>query len=285
MPGATLSMPKIVYGTAWKKGETARYVKQAVLAGFRGIDTACQPKHYQEELVGQAIAELASKHSIQRSSLWIQTKYTAIGGQDPSKPLPYDPRSSIDEQVRSSVQTSLSQLGVDYLDGLLLHSPLPTFEQNKEAWKTLESFVEEGKILQLGISNIYQPSLLLRMIEFATVPVSIVQNRWWEGNGWDWEILDICKENGIRYQSFWTLSGNPALLQSPPVTALAEKYGLSAAQVLFKFCQSIGITPLSGTTTEQHMKDDVAVEATPDFADAEVEALEMALRRAAAKTG
>jgi diketogulonate reductase-like aldo/keto reductase len=42
-----MSMPKIVYGTAWKKGETAKYVKQAILAGFRGIDTACQPKHYQ----------------------------------------------------------------------------------------------------------------------------------------------------------------------------------------------------------------------------------------------
>jgi diketogulonate reductase-like aldo/keto reductase len=60
-------------------------------------------------------------------------------------------------------------------------------QQNKEAWKALESFVDEGKIKQLGISNIYQPSLLLKMMEFATVPVSIVQNRWWEGNGWDWE--------------------------------------------------------------------------------------------------
>jgi diketogulonate reductase-like aldo/keto reductase len=60
-------------------------------------------------------------------------------------------------------------------------------QQNTEAWKTLETFVADGKIKHLGISNIYQPSLLRKMIDFATVPVDIVQNRWWEGNGWDWE--------------------------------------------------------------------------------------------------
>jgi diketogulonate reductase-like aldo/keto reductase len=81
-----------------------------------------------EELVGKAISELETKHAIPRTSLWIQTKYTPIGGQDTTKPLPYDPKASIEEQVKSSVETSLRQLGVDYLDGLLLHSPLPTFE-------------------------------------------------------------------------------------------------------------------------------------------------------------
>ncbi|KAJ9100698.1 hypothetical protein QFC20_005391 [Naganishia adeliensis] len=101
------------------------------------------------------------------------------------------------------------------------------------------------------------------MITFATVPVSIVQNRWWEGNGWDWE----------------------SLLKSPPVLALAEKHGLTVQQVLFKFCQSIGITPLSGTTNEQHMEEDVAVESAPDFAEEDVKALETALRKAAVQMG
>ncbi|KAJ9123217.1 hypothetical protein QFC22_001411 [Naganishia vaughanmartiniae] len=181
------AMPKIVYGTAWKKERTTDLVVKAVLAGFRGVDTACQPKHYREELVGKAISELETKYSIPRASLWIQTKYTPIGGQDATKPLPYDPKSSIEAQVKISVETSLRQLGVDYLDGLLLHSPLPTFEENKQAWKTLESFVSAKKIRHLGLSNIYEPDLLRKIIEFATVPVGIVQNRWWEGNGWDWE--------------------------------------------------------------------------------------------------
>jgi hypothetical protein len=46
-------MPKMLYGTAWKKDHTVDLVVQAVLAGFRGIDTACQPKHYREDLVGK----------------------------------------------------------------------------------------------------------------------------------------------------------------------------------------------------------------------------------------
>ena len=45
---AGIRMPKIIYGTAWKKERTAQLVEQAIVAGFRGIDTACQPKHYHE---------------------------------------------------------------------------------------------------------------------------------------------------------------------------------------------------------------------------------------------
>lgn len=104
------------------------------------------------------------------------------------------------------------------------------------------------------------------------------------------------------------MSGNPSLLQSPAVLELAEKHGLTAQQVIFKFCQrsvriffeantllnlkslgnvtritSIGITPLSGTTNQQHMKEDVAVESAPQFAAGDVKALETALRNAAAR--
>jgi len=51
-------MPRLIYGTAWKKERTKDLVVKAVLAGFRGVDTACQPKHYREELVGEALQEL-----------------------------------------------------------------------------------------------------------------------------------------------------------------------------------------------------------------------------------
>lgn len=45
-------------GTAWKKEKTTELVTKAVLTGFRGIDTACQPKHYSEALVGKALQDL-----------------------------------------------------------------------------------------------------------------------------------------------------------------------------------------------------------------------------------
>jgi diketogulonate reductase-like aldo/keto reductase len=70
------SMPRIIYGTAWKKAETKDLVVKAVLAGFRAVDTACQPKHYNEPAVGLALEELQSRHAVARSSLFIQTKCT-----------------------------------------------------------------------------------------------------------------------------------------------------------------------------------------------------------------
>ncbi|KAJ3552405.1 hypothetical protein NP233_g12891 [Leucocoprinus birnbaumii] len=66
---------KVIYGTAWKKEQTTALVVAAVLKGFRAIDTACQPKHYREDLVGEALTILQDKHGIKREDLWLQTKY------------------------------------------------------------------------------------------------------------------------------------------------------------------------------------------------------------------
>ena len=87
-----------LYGTAWKKERTTDLVLQAVLAGFRGIDTACQPKHYREDLVGAALKRLAEEHGVRRDSLWLQTKYTPVSGQDPAD-IPYDPSLPPPQQV------------------------------------------------------------------------------------------------------------------------------------------------------------------------------------------
>ena len=55
---SALDMPRIIYGTAWKKDETQRLVVEALQLGFRAIDVACQPKHYNEPGVGRALEQL-----------------------------------------------------------------------------------------------------------------------------------------------------------------------------------------------------------------------------------
>ena len=55
---SALDMPRIIYGTAWKKDETQRLVVEALQLGFRAIDVACQPKHYNEPAVGRALEQL-----------------------------------------------------------------------------------------------------------------------------------------------------------------------------------------------------------------------------------
>lgn len=72
------SIGSIIYGTAWKKEETTRLVVAAFKAGFRSIDTAGQPKHYREELVGDALHALYEGGIVKRAEIWIQTKYAAV---------------------------------------------------------------------------------------------------------------------------------------------------------------------------------------------------------------
>src|SRR5947209_3995733 len=138
------NLPLLIYGTAWKKEKTAELVKKAVLYGFRGIDTACQPKHYNEPAVGQALRCLYPK-GISRESLFIQTKFTPLTGQDPSR-VPYNPSAPLAEQVRQSFRASLENLNIDYLDALLLHSPLTTHQQTMEAWHAMEELQQRGMV-------------------------------------------------------------------------------------------------------------------------------------------
>ena len=104
-------LPHLIYGTAWKKSATADLVSEAVSSGFRFIDTACQPKHYDEALVGRGWRSAADRLGLSRQDIFLQTKFTAVGGQDPED-VPYDVGAPLEEQVRQSVRASLRNLQV-----------------------------------------------------------------------------------------------------------------------------------------------------------------------------
>ncbi|KAI0929998.1 hypothetical protein AcV5_006814 [Taiwanofungus camphoratus] len=187
-------------------------------------------------------------------------EYTSLGGQDRNQPLPYNPRDDIATQIETSVQHSLENLDTSYLDSLLLHSPLETLSNTVTAWKTLIRLQDTGKAKLIGMSNTYDVELLKKLEAETGRRVQVVQNRWFEGNRWDKEVCGYCRENGIQYQSFWTLSGSPNLLAHPSLREIARTKGCTPAQALFRLAQLHGITPLSGTTNEKHMKQDVEAE-------------------------
>ncbi|KAJ7899047.1 Aldo/keto reductase [Mycena leptocephala] len=235
---------KIIYGTAWKEHRTAALVEAAVLKGFRAIDTACQPKHYREDLVGEALLKLQTQHGIKREDLFLQTKYTPIGGQTTSKPLPYDPATSITTQINTSFAKSLSNLHTTYLDSYILHSPLPTLEETLEAWAALGALQDAGQVRAIGISNTYDVRVLQALA--AVRPVQVVQNRWHERNRWDREVfLDAL---GFTFPSC-----------GPELVTIAKDSGCTPAQAIFKFAMIGGVTPLCGTTNESHMEEGVAL--------------------------
>ena len=250
---ADVRSPRILYGTAWKKDDTESLVRTAILQGFRGIDTACQPKHYHEAGVGAGWSG-----SLARADLYLQTKFTSVSGQDPAR-IPYDAKAPLAEQVRQSLAVSLRNLGTDYLDCLVLHSPLPSTRQTLEVWRTMESLVESREVRQLGISNCYRLGELEALFDSARYKPAVVQNRFYADTGYDREIRAFCRQHGILYQSFWTLSANPRVLAHRTVRELASKYGRTPAQILFRYLTQNDIVPLTGTRSETHMREDLAI--------------------------
>ena len=181
-----IALPSFLYGTAWKKEATTGLVERAVDAGFRAIDTANQLKHYDEARVGEALLALRKK-GIRREDLFLQTKFTSIGGQD--ERLPYDPSADPATQVRQSFESSLKHLHTDTLDSYVLHGP--TYRrglapEDWAVWGAMEELYRAGKTKMIGASNVSAEQLGL-LCSKATVKPMVVQNRCFAVMGWDLE--------------------------------------------------------------------------------------------------
>jgi diketogulonate reductase-like aldo/keto reductase len=257
LSSAGVAVPRLIYGTAWKKERTAELVARALRAGFRGIDTACQPKHYHEPGVGEALAVVA-REGLSRSELFLQSKFSPLPAQDPDN-IPYDPGASIAEQVEQSFAVSLRNLGVDTLDSLILHSPYPEDSDTLEAWGAMERLFDQGLVRQLGVSNCYEPKRFERLWRAARIKPAALQNRFHAKTQYDQALRAFCRDKNIVYQSFWTLTANPHILAAPAVTEIAEKYGRTSAQVFFHYLTQSGMACLTGTSSPEHMAQDLAI--------------------------
>ena len=267
---AQIRVPRIIYGTAWKKTETQRLVRLAIQNGFRGIDTACQPKHYDEPGVGAGIAA-SLKKGLTRADLYLQTKFISLSGQDPKR-IPYDSMAPLPQQVAQSVAASLKNLQTDYLDCVLLHSPMPTATQDLAVWRALETLVDTGLVRQLGISNCYRLDLLEALFNASRIKPTVLQNRFYAETDYDVPLREFCRKHGITYQSFWTLSANPHLLADETLRLLSLKYQRSPAQLLFRYLTQSGVVPLTGTRSEAHMREDLDIFAF-ELTDTELRAI------------
>ncbi|KID75894.1 Aldo-keto reductase family 1 member C23-like protein [Metarhizium brunneum] len=252
------TIPRLVYGTAWKKERTADLVYAALKAGFRGIDTAAQPKHYDELGVATGVKRAIAHGIITRGNLFIQTKFTAPGGQNHM--TPYDPNAPLAEKVDQSIRSSLKNFTIEgeepYLDSVVLHSPMDTIQDTMTVWKTLESY-HPRTIRNIGISN-----TTLRVLEALytnmTVKPSVVQNRFYDGTEYETRIRAYCRGKDIVFQSFWTLSANPSLVKSGPVKLVARGAGVEVAAAYYALVIGLeGVVVLDGTTNESHMKEDL----------------------------
>jgi diketogulonate reductase-like aldo/keto reductase len=252
-------LPFFMYGTAWKKEATTQLVQLAVASGFTAIDTANQLIHYQEALVGEALQALAKK-GIKRDALFLQSKFTSVDGQGGR--TPYDASADLTTQVRQSFDSSLTHLHTDYLDSYVLHAPFSRRglgDADWEVWAVMEELYRSGKTKMIGVSNITAGQLEL-LCEQAKVKPMVVQNRCFAALGWDHEVREICQTHGIIYQGFSLLTANREVLADREIQAIAKRLGTGPAQIIFRFAMQIGMLPLTGTTSQQHMKEDLQAE-------------------------
>jgi diketogulonate reductase-like aldo/keto reductase len=252
-------VPFFMYGTAWKKEATTELVLLAVESGFKAIDTANQLIHYQEALVGEALQALQKK-GIKRDSLFLQTKFTPVGGQDHR--TPYDPAADLAMQVKQSFASSLTHLVTDYVDSYVLHAPYSRRglgEADWEVWSAMEEIYQSKKTRMIGVSNITAGQLTL-LCERANHKPMVVQNRCYAVLAWDREVREICQTRDIIYQGFSLLTANRQVLAAPKVQQIAGRLGATPAQIIFRFAMQIGMLPLTGTTSRQHMIEDLQAE-------------------------
>lgn len=262
-------IPDLIYGTAWKEERTEALTALALARGFRGVDTANQRRHYVEAAVGAALAA----SGIARDELFVQTKFTSARGQDHR--LPYDPAAPLATQVEQSFARSLEHLRVDRVDAYLLHGPASGrgwTDADRETWAAMEALHRAGRARLLGVSNV-APDQLVAACEEAAVPPAIVQNRCYARTGWDAAVRAICRDRGIVYQGFSLLTANARALAAPAVAAIASRLGATVPQVVFRFARAIGIVPLTGTSSAEHMTQDLAAIAL-ELSDADVATIE-----------
>lgn len=251
------SLPDFLYGTAWKEERTAALVELALRAGFRGIDTANQRRHYFEAGVGEGLAAAYRAGAVKRADLFLQTKFTYRDGQDHR--LPYDPGASLEAQVAQSLASSLEHLGSDHVDSLVLHGPSSGYgwtDADAEVWEAMRKERDAGRTRLLGVSNVSLRHLE-QMVEAHVEAPAFVQNRCYARLGWDREVRAFCAERKVIYQGFSLLTANREVLRHPVVTDLAAGAGATPAQIVFAFARAVGMLPLTGTSNAEHMQQDL----------------------------
>jgi len=175
--------------------------------------------------------------------------------------------------VRQSLQSSLQHLG--HVDSYLLHGPRTRSGISgidREVWRTMEELQREGRVGMIGVSNVTADQVV-ELCDIASVKPAFVQNRCFARLGWDREVREVCRREGVIYQGFSLLTANVAELGSREIREIATAHRATVAQVIFAFALQAGMLCLTGTTNPQHMREALAAPQL-DLSEEEVTTIE-----------
>lgn len=228
-------MPILGFGVYQvKPGETEQVVSAALEAGYRSIDTAAG--YGNEEAVGRAIAAsgIAREDLFITSKMWIQQP-----GQDPA----------------DAVASSLTKLGLEYLDLYLIHQP---YGDVYSQWRAMESAYHDGRLRSIGVSNFHPDRLLDLELHSEVVPaVNQIECHPFFQRTADQEFLE---SRGVVLESWGPLAeGRNGLFTDPDLSAIGEKHGKSVAQVVLRWLVQRGVVVIPKSVRPERMAENIAV--------------------------
>lgn len=210
-------------------------VLDAIASGYRLIDTAAA--YMNEKAVGEAI----KKCGVPREELFITTK---LWVQDASY-----------EGAKKAIQTSLDNLGFDYLDLYLIHQPMGDYIG---AYRAMEEAYREGKLKAIGVCNFY-PSRLADLCETVDVMPAVNQvelHPFFQQE----DALAVMKEYGVKPEAWGPFAeGNHGIFTHPVLTKIGDKYGKSAAQVALRWNIQRGVTVIPKSVHKDRMEQNINV--------------------------
>lgn len=210
-------------------------VSDAIESGYRLIDTATA--YMNEKAVGEAI----KKSSIPREELFITTK---LWVQDSS----YD-------DAKKAVQTSLDNLGLDYIDLYLIHQPMGDYIG---AYHAMEELYKEKKLRAIGVCNFY-PERLADLCETVSVIPAVNQVELHPFFQQD-NALALMKEYGIIPEAWGPFAeGRNNIFSHPVLSGIGEKYGKSAAQVALRWNIQRGVAVIPKSTHKERMEQNIDI--------------------------
>ncbi|CAH0320117.1 aldo/keto reductase [Priestia megaterium] len=236
--------------------QAAKAVRDAVSLGYRHIDTA--QAYMNEAGIGEGIRSCG----VARKELFITTKVAA--------------EAKTYEEVTESIDESLTKMELDHIDLLIIHSPQPWtefreenryFEENKEAWKAMEDAYKVGKVKAIGLSNFLQDDIenILSSCEIKPMVNQILAHV----SNTPLELIDFCQKNGILVEAYSPIA-HGAVLGNEEVKVIADKYGVSVAQLCLCYDIQLGLAVIPKTANPNHMKNNAELDFVISDADMEI---------------
>ena len=232
-------MPIIGFGVFQiPQDTTTQIVLDAIRAGYRSFDTAAS--YGNEKAVGKAIAQAIAEGLVTREELFITSKMWV---QDMKN---Y-------EMAEKAIETSLSNLGLEYLDLYLLHQSMGNYF---EAYRAMEDAFERGTLKAIGVSNFF-PQVLVNFCETVRIIPAANQielHPFFAQN----QALEIMKEYGVQPIAWAPLAeGKFNIFSHPVLSEIAKNHNCSAAQVALAWNIQRGVVILPKSTKPSRMAENI----------------------------